>query len=96
MDFEKCACPVCHSDKVHGFEEYDGYEWWSECVSGKDHGVYILPDGSRHAWPGRFWFSETGWLRTTNGKIKVHSQSYPDSEKAGSSDTSDVENITLE
>ena len=66
------TCPVCRSQKVLRFARYDGYEWWSECISGKDHGLYVLRDGSRRQWPKRIRFSESGWLQTPDGKLKVH------------------------
>jgi len=71
---KRYTCPVCRSYKVRRFAIYDGYEWWCECVSGKDHGLYVLRDGARRKWPERLRFSESGWLQTADGKLKVHSQ----------------------
>jgi hypothetical protein len=52
-------CPICHSRKVLGFKIFNAGKWWSQCVSGLDHGVCAWGDRMVE-WPENPWFSEEG------------------------------------
>ena len=40
------SCPICHSSTIKYHKIHSKGKWWSRCISGLDHGVLILPDGS--------------------------------------------------
>lgn len=72
-----CICPICHSDNVRGFKVSSTGEWgtwWSQCVSGLDHGQYVTPDGQEHEWPKNPWFCQDGRIETPHGYATIERQ----------------------
>lgn len=58
----KLRCPICKSEYVRGFKVCDSKErWWSQCISGKDHGTFVaVYDNGQEKeikFPDQPWFT---------------------------------------
>jgi len=62
-------CPVCGSEEVKGYKVHSRGEWWSRCVSGLDHGLMVLPDGTEQEWPDPLYFTDSGKVEGRDGRI---------------------------
>lgn len=71
---QECRCPICHSDDVRGFKVQHSGQWWSQCVSGRDHGKYVLPTGAEHEFPKNPWFGQDGTVETPHGLATIDRQ----------------------
>ena len=69
-------CPVCHSSMVKEDRVFALGRWWSKCISGEDHGVYVLEDGKECEFAQYLWFDTDGWIETPDGLVKVERQEY--------------------